>query len=57
MGALIQCTCTSKFQDERYGKNVRVHNQARNHPTKQGGWRCTVCGREKDNSAGKASDT
>jgi len=28
-----------EFQDERYGRNKRVHN-----PTKNGDWRCTICG-------------
>lgn len=32
------CTCKHKFQDDRYGKGMRVFNKA------QGGYRCTVCG-------------
>lgn len=55
-GAIITCTCQSTYQDLVYGKQQRVHNFSKNHPTKLGGWRCTVCGKEKDASAGKASE-
>jgi hypothetical protein len=39
------CNCSSKFQDERYGKQMRVHNpqQGKN----KGKLRCTVCGNTK----------
>jgi len=40
------CNCVSKFQDKQYGNGNRLHNYAKNHP-KGGGWRCTVCGKEK----------
>jgi len=33
------CTCEHKFQDERYGKGKRVHNELAENK----GWRCTVC--------------
>ena len=51
---LRMCKCDlgpgAEFQDERYGKNMRVHN-------KQGGkgggkFRCTVCGDSKQVSSG-----
>jgi len=38
--------CTHPFQDERYGKGVRLMN-----PIASGGfpkYRCTVCSREQD---------
>ena len=35
------CSCTHKFQDSQYGKNLRVHNLGPK------GYRCTVCGRTK----------
>jgi len=44
-----QCNCTSdkagttqgaKFQDKKYGKGKRVHNERK----KKGESRCTVCG-------------
>ena len=37
------CTCKHPFQDKRYGKGRRVHNEA----GKQGSSRCTVCGDNK----------
>ena len=37
---LKNCNCKSTFQDKRYGKGRRVHNEA----GKQGEYRCTVCG-------------
>lgn len=33
------CRCRHEFQDEVYGKGMRVHRAAR----KEGDWRCTVC--------------
>lgn len=36
------CVCTSKYQDERYGKGNRLHNLS-----KDGASRCTQCGRGK----------
>jgi len=44
---ILPCGCKHDFQDDRYGKAQRVHN-----PYKAGigkvGYRCTVCGRQKD---------
>lgn len=49
--AIATCTCTrdpkgndqgAKFQDARYGKGQRLHNE-----TADGGSRCTVCGTKK----------
>jgi hypothetical protein len=39
MTRIQSCDCKHKFQDERYGKGMRVHNV-----TSDGGARCTVCG-------------
>jgi hypothetical protein len=39
--ALITCTCKSDFQDERYGKGVRVANV----DSKKTTYVCTVCGK------------
>jgi len=41
---VLPCNCTNKFQDERYGKDNRLHN-ATLKPTP--GWRCTVCDKNK----------
>ena len=38
---IMLCACKHDYQDEKYGKNQRVHN-----PTKKG-HRCTVCGTSK----------
>ena len=39
---VMECVCESAFQDKRYGKDQRVHNPYAK------GYRCTVCGREKE---------
>lgn len=36
------CTCKHEFQDETYGKSMRVFNFVDSINPK-GGWRCTVC--------------
>lgn len=41
MTAIKACKCENKFQDRRYGKRRRVHNQCSK------GHRCTVCGTER----------
>lgn len=42
------CKCEHKFQDERYGKQQRVHNSLKNTGKVGAKWRCTVCGEKKD---------
>jgi len=42
---LLGCNCQHAFQDERYGRGIRVHNAA-----KEGNCRCTVCGRVRPRS-------
>ena len=42
--AIKFCTCENKYQDEKYGKNQRVHNA---YNKEGGGYRCTVCGKDK----------
>ena len=44
------CTCKHKYQDARYGKNKRVHNE-----TEKKTQRCTVC--EKEKTGGFATKT
>jgi hypothetical protein len=41
--AVLPCNCTSAYQDQKYGQGRRVHNAATG--SKNGDWRCTVCGR------------
>lgn len=45
MTKILKCNCENKWQDERYGKQMRVMNIF----TKNGkeAYRCTVCGSEK----------
>jgi hypothetical protein len=43
---IMPCTCTHSFQDERYGRSMRVHSLMVKEG-KQRGWRCTVCGAVK----------
>jgi hypothetical protein len=38
-----QCTCTHKFQDETYGKGMRVHNIAGDGKSSK----CTVCNNKR----------
>jgi len=45
-----RCGCKSDYQDELYGKGIRVHNITGGSgrlAKSQGGWRCTVCGLTK----------
>lgn len=39
---IMECVCRHEYQDQRYGKDQRVHNPYAK------GYRCTVCGREKE---------
>lgn len=39
MIAKCDSNCKSEYQDAKYGKGNRVKNR-----TKEGKWRCTVCG-------------
>lgn len=42
---VLPCTCAHEYQDQRYGKNQRVHTRG----GKSGAyfWTCTVCGAKK----------
>lgn len=37
---IYKCTCESEYQDQRYGKNMRVFNDGQKK-------KCTVCGKER----------
>ena len=39
---IIKCNCKNDYQDEKYGKGMRVCNSTLD-PVKTG-YRCTVCG-------------
>lgn len=40
--AIKLCVCDHKYQDKKYGKNLRVQNLC----AKDNEYRCTVCGRK-----------
>jgi len=40
---LIKCECQHQYQDEKYGKAVRVHNESKDGKKNT----CTVCGKTK----------
>jgi hypothetical protein len=47
---VLECVCKHAFQDERYGKNMRLHNPKNHNPKKDkdgNKWRCTVCGKTR----------
>lgn len=44
---IIKCSCEHKYQDEKYGLGMRVHNQIHTLPTMSDQFRCTVCGKVK----------
>jgi len=50
---ILKCSCRHKFQDARYGEGMRVHNFARKGHNGAAGWRCTVCGDVKPDSAAR----
>ena len=41
------CTCTSEYQDTKYGKGKRVKNE-RIKGMRHAGWTCTVCGKKDE---------
>jgi hypothetical protein len=45
---VMACSCFNPFQDERYGKNKRLHNTAYSKSSIRG-WACTVCSNLKLN--------
>ena len=45
MTKIMRCTCEHEFQDQTYGKQMRVFNE-RIAGGKVNGYRCTVCGRD-----------
>jgi hypothetical protein len=40
---ISKCGCDHKYQDEKYGPGMRVHNKCVKKGTSTP-WRCTVCG-------------
>lgn len=44
---ILKCNCKDDYQDEKYGKNRRVHNMC------DKGARCVTCGTERGASQSK----
>lgn len=44
MSKVMQCSCKHDFQDQQYGKGMRLFNEIGKGGND--GYRCTVCGRE-----------
>lgn len=38
-----ECVCNNKYQDERYGKKMRVKNSLPEKTDRPQEYRCTVC--------------
>jgi len=52
MAASIRaCSCAHKYQDEKYGKSMKVHNKGVSKTPGSDVWVCSVCGLKK--SSGK----
>ena len=45
MSAIKKCNCEHKYQDEKYGKGMRVMNELKSKQGVPQEYRCTVCGR------------
>ena len=44
---VMSCSCDHKFQDEKYGKGMRLFNRTAKTVGSSYVYRCTVCTREK----------
>ncbi len=49
---ILSCSCVNTYQDEKYGKEKRVHNLCKPKNPGTDIYRCTVCGAIK-NISGK----
>jgi hypothetical protein len=48
---VLACKCKHEYQDSKFGKGMRAHNWATKIFNGKGGWRCTVCLNEKQETA------
>lgn len=51
---ISNCSCAHEFQDQKYGKGMRVFNALISKP---GQVRCTVCGSQKSVSSAPTETT
>ena len=54
---ILRCNCEHKFQDERYGWHMRVHNPCSEKGPKSGQACCTVCGKYRYINSATAATT
>lgn len=40
---ILKCKCKHEYQDQRYGKEQRVHNPLKKEKMQSQKWRCSVC--------------
>lgn len=45
---IMKCDCKHEFQDQTYGKGMRVHNPAPQKGASPQRMRCTVCRKERN---------
>lgn len=50
MTKAIRCNCKHEFQDQKYGKDMRVHNKTGQAKSDGVKWRCTVCGVDREHN-------
>lgn len=50
---IMKCTCESAFQDEAYGKGMRVWTPCGKGKDQGSKYRCTVCGATSDGTVSK----
>jgi len=44
---ILRCNCKHEFQDNTYGKSMRLHNKSFAKGKSTGKAKCTVCGDKK----------
>lgn len=49
---ILGCTCSHKYQDEKYGKGKRVHNPKKKTADGTTRYCCTVCTKVNDKQKG-----
>lgn len=50
---VMKCSCKHEFQDNKYGKGMRVFNPAGKGSDQGSSYICTVCGNKIGGSTGK----
>lgn len=53
MTKVVRCNCYSVYQDDTYGKGLRVANKVVTPPNSPAQFRCTVCGQVRSGDVAK----